>query len=180
MKVLALDPGLTRLGYASCQLLDNGDYELGLSGIITHSRGTEKFNEYLNSGIHNICEKFPYLITLTSPDIIVAELVPVGRLGSRSELVVAAITACKVIAYQAGLPWKDVAANSYKKALTGNGAATKGDIKKKVYELYPHLKQKDKDERKRQRELGEKVTGFPADLYDAIAIAHYGVIRFGD
>lgn len=177
MKVLGLDPGMIRLGYSECYIAENGDPKLGLAGVITNTRGSETFNEYLNDGIRNIVDKFAYILSLTSPDIIVAELVPVGRLGSRSELVVAGITSCKVLAYQGGLPWKDVGANSYKKALTGNGNASKGQIKRKVQELFPNLKELDTQERARQKEAGEKRTGFPIDLWDAVAVSYWGIIN---
>lgn len=175
MKVLALDPGFRRCGYAEAFKDDYTPLTLGLAGTIENVREDETFNEYLNQGIKNIVDRFTYLLSLTSPDIIVAELVPVGRLGSRSELVVAGITACKVVAYQADLPWTDIAANSYKKAITGNGNATKGEVKRKMYELFPHLKELDKQERAKQKEAGENVTGFPADMYDAVALSVHGI-----
>jgi len=175
MKVLALDPGFAKMGYAEAYIDENNSITLGLAGTIENVREDETFNEYLNVGIKNIVDRFSYLLSLTSPDIIVAELVPVGRLGSRSELVVAGITACKVVAYQAELPWTDVAANSYKKTITGNGNATKGEIKRKMYEIFPHLKELDKQERATQKEAGDKVTGFPADLYDAVALGVWGL-----
>lgn len=97
MRVLAIDPGLVRLGIGALEFKD-GDISLITYGLISNPRGQESYNDFLNTGIHQIATDFPRLLDIIQPHIIVAETVPPGRLGSNSDSVMAAITVCKVIA----------------------------------------------------------------------------------
>ena len=116
MKVLGIDPGHKRLGFALTESNAKNEIALRESGVIYHENDNQlTFNAYLNEGIANLCEQFPQVLHRTKPDFIVAEIIPVGRLGSNTELNVAAITVCKVIAWQWGIDWFEIAANSVKK-----------------------------------------------------------------
>lgn len=104
MKILGVDPGLIRLGFGAVNYKDQ-EFDLITYGLIANPRKVDQsFNDHLTAGIHQIANDFPRIIDLVDPDYIYAETVPPGRLGSNSDSVMAAITVCKVIAYQFGIP----------------------------------------------------------------------------
>lgn len=178
--VLGIDPGMARFGWSSVTK-DGNKIELGLTGLIAHPRDdASAFNDYLNEGIAQISEQFPVLLSIVQPNLIVSETVPAGKLGSRSELVVAAITTAKTIAFQWGVEWKDIGANTVKKIVCENGNATKAQIKNAVMSEFPLLAQRHKKIKQEQREAKEKASGFPQDIFDAVAIAYAGVQIFGE
>ena len=180
LNVLGIDPGMINLGWGSVSL-ENEVLSLGLSGLISHPRDTAiPFNEYLNAGINQIADRFPIVLSLVRSTIIAAESVPSGRLGSRSELVVAAITSCKVIAFQWGIPWYDIAANTVKKRMTDNGKATKVQVRNAVIERFPEIGANHEAIKKDQKEAGEKATGIVQDVFDAIAVSLSGLEIYGD
>lgn len=178
--VLGLDPGMARLGWGSVTI-DGENMELGLCGMIAHPRDSaDPYNKYLNKGIAQIVEEFPTLLALVRPNFIAAETVPAGRLGSRSELVVAAITSAKVIAFQFGLSWFDVAANTAKKELTGDGTASKAVVRNTIMGIFPVLAERHASEKQSQKALGEKVIGVPQDTFDGLLLAITGAKLHGD
>jgi Holliday junction resolvasome RuvABC endonuclease subunit len=179
--ILGIDPGLTRLGWGAVGV--NGEeLTLGLSGLIAHPRDTDlPYNKYLNDGILQITEKFPVILSVVQPISIYAEIVPPGRLGSRSELVVAAITTCKVIAFQWGIVWNDVGANTVKKIITDDGTATKARVRNAVIDAFPSIGAAHKKAKLEQKEQGEKrPEGIPQDVFDGIAIAMAGATIDGN
>jgi len=180
MKLLGIDPGNKRMGLASLHMTPGG-IALGECEVIYHNNDNNlSFNVYLNEGIANLCEAFPWILHQTQPDVIVAEIIPVGRLGSNTELNVAAITVCKVIAWQWGIDWIDIAANTVKKTITGDGRATKAKIKHTVVKEFPSLVGRNEDIKKQQKMEGVKAEGFPQDLYDAVAVGWAGLLIHGD
>lgn len=177
IRILGIDPGFQRLGLAS--LIKEGDEITVFNyGLINHERdAAHTWNEHLNSGIHQIVNDFPRLLDISRPDYICAELVPPGRLGANSELVVAAITCCKVIAFQFGIPWKDYGANTIKKDFTGVDKANKTLVRNTVLKQFPAIGERHKLLKKEQKENGEKMVGLPQDVFDAISIAYVGCNR---
>jgi crossover junction endodeoxyribonuclease RuvC len=179
MRILGIDPGMQRLGIGAVKIQGN-DTSLLTYGMISHPRdSTVTFNEHLNAGIKQITVDFPKLIDMIGPDVIYSEIVPVGRLGSNSELVVAAATACKVIAFQFGIAWQDIGANTIKKELTGDGKATKAQVKRAVFALYPKVEEQHKRIKQQEKSAGEKQQGLPQDVMDAVGIAHVGALLNG-
>jgi len=178
MRVLGIDPGMTRLGIGVVE--DSGnDIEFVTHGMISHPRDPQlKFNEHLNKGIHQIALDLPRLLDLVKPQFVCGETVPAGRLGMNSELVVAAITTCKIITFQFGIPWYDLAANTVKKTVTGDGKATKAKVKNAVIDRYPIVGERHKQLKKEQKQMNEKATGLPQDVFDAIAIAITGTQKY--
>ena len=170
MRVLGIDPGLIRLGLGA---LDHTDDQTTLItyGLIANPRGQESYNDFIDSGIHQIVNDFPRLLDLVQPHIIVAEMVPPGRLGSNSDSVMAAITTCKVIAYQFGIPWSRIAASTVKKQITGDAKASKAKIKNAVMDEFGTIKARHAELKREQKLEGVKASGLPADVFDAIAIA---------
>ncbi len=174
MRILGLDPGMTRLGVSAVTIY-NGEPVLLTYGMIENPRDpNDTFNQHLNKGIHQIIADLPKLFDVISPTAICAEIVPVGRLGSNTELVVAAITTAKVLAYQFGIPWYDYGANTVKKQVTGDGRATKVKVRNSTMALFPQLNERHNQLKKQQKAAGEKVEGLPADVFDSVAIAVTG------
>lgn len=174
VSVLGIDPGMTNFGWGSV-VVENEEIKLGLCGLISHPRDSAApYNEYLDAGIAQICEQFPVLLSLVQPEYIVAEFVPPGRLGSRSELVVAAATAAKVIAFQWGIEWRGIGSNSWKKSVIGDATATKARIRNTMIDVFPSLGERHAAQKAEQKSDGEKVVGIPQDVFDSIAIAIAG------
>ena len=174
MNILGLDPGLLRLGIAGIET--HGDeIKLITYGFISHTRNSNSsFNEHLNLGIRQIVDQFPRILNEIHPVLIISELVPPGRLGKNSELVIAAITTCKVIAFQWGIVWKDIAANTVKKEITDDGRASKVKIKNAVLDLFPEMIDHHARLKKDQKKKGERSVGIVQDTFDAVAIAVAG------
>lgn len=174
MRVLGIDGGMTRLGLG---VVDYDDTEYGLvtHGLIYNPRDPEMaFNDHLNAGILRISNDFPRFLDLTRPDVIWAETIPAGRLGSNDSLVIAAVTTCKVIAFQFGIEWHDIAASTVKKDLTGDGRATKVLVRDTVFGMFPVVQERHATLKKEQKDHGEKSVGLPQDVFDGIAIAVVG------
>lgn len=179
MRILGFDPGLVRLGYSVVEKNDETEeFSLLHFGYLSHPRVENEYNRHLNNAIHSLCNVVPKLLHEFEPHQIAAEIVPVGRLKSNTELVVAAITVCKVIAFQWGVPWHDYGANTIKKTVTDDGLATKAQVKNAVMKQFPEIVAAHKEEQKKQKDEGKKrAPGLPADVYDSIAIALTGLAK---
>lgn len=179
LKVLGIDPGMQRMGLSLVCLDTNEILSYNSAQILsTIRKPDEKFNNYLNRGIHNLANEFPVILSTTNPHLIVSETVPSGRLGSNTELVVAAITTCKVIAYQWDIPWTDIPANTVKKLITNDGTATKAKIRNAVMAQFPKIKEKHEELKLASKESGERpARGLEQDIFDAIAVGIAGVIK---
>lgn len=167
---------MQKLGYGA--ISKDGDINLYKFGMIHTPRTDQAFNEFINEGIHHISTEFPRLLMFTEPDVIVSELVPPGKLGSNSELVVAAVTVCKVIAYQWGIEWRDIADSTWKATVVGRRDATKAQTRNAVFSHFPAMVDQHKLLKKEQKADGLKPEGFPADITDAIAIGIAGTIIY--
>lgn len=164
---------MTRLGLGAVKADSN--LTLITHGLIYHPRDPAvSFNDYLNAGILQITNEFPRFLDLVRPDVIYGETIPAGRLGANDSLVIAAVTTCKVIAFQFGIEWHDIAASTVKKQLTDDGRATKTLVRNTVIDLYPKVGARHAAIKLEQKENGEKRTGLPQDVFDAIAIAVVG------
>lgn len=174
MIVVGVDSGLTRLGLGAVKI-EGDELDLLTYGMIAHPRSSDsKYNAHLNEGIRQIVDGFPRFLDIAHPTFIVGETVPPGRLGSNSELVVAAITSCKVIAFQFGIDWYDIAANTVKLQVTGDGRATKAKIRNTILDSFPLMAERHTKMKKEQKKDGEKAVGLPQDVFDAVAVAIAG------
>lgn len=177
MRYLGIDGGFTRLGLGVVDL-DGTKISLVTHGLIYNPRESQMaFNDHLNAGILRITTDFPRFLDLTRPDVIYGETIPAGRLGSNDSLVIAAVTTCKVIAFQFGIEWHDIAASTVKKELTGDGRATKTVVRDTVFGLFPVVEERHALLKQEQKDHGEKPTGLPQDVFDGIAIATVGAKR---
>lgn len=173
--ILGIDPGNKRMGVAILNLKKDGIVSLNHAEVLFHENENNlKFNQYLNEGIYQLCDRFPLLLHTHRPDFIISEIIPVGRLGANTELNVAAITVCKTISWQWGLDWFDIAANTVKKIVTTDGRASKAKVKHEVVARFPHLETMNDELKKQQKLEGLSATGLAQDLYDAVAIAVAG------
>lgn len=179
MKILGIDPGMQNLGLGLIQL-DGDEVQLLNYGLIYHPRTAEKFNDHLDAGINQLAVDFPKYLHLAQPAIIVSEYVPVGKLGSNDSLVTAAITTCKVIAFQFGIDWYSIAASTVKKGITGDHKASKAKVRNAIIEAFPELGESHAEEKKEQKQSGQKATGLPQDVFDAVAIACVGGAKWLD
>lgn len=175
MRVLGLDPGFERLGFAVVDT--EPELTLATMGIIPnpwdYTLEHQKFNENMNRGIKNTADQFHRILMIYDPKIIAAEIVPVGKLGSKSELVIAAITVCKTIAYLYGISWTDYGANTIKKEIADDGTATKARVRNAILELFPEWKTKHQDEKRKQKKENsmKRPPGILQDAFDGAAIA---------
>jgi crossover junction endodeoxyribonuclease RuvC len=171
MRVLGLDPGFERLGFGVVDT--EPEFKVANLGVIPYVWDhTRSWNENLNSGIENITEQFPRLLMLYDPKEIAAEIVPAGKLGSKSELVTASITVCKTLAFLYGIPWNDYGANTVKLTVAGEGNATKAQVRNAILRSFPEWEPKHKAEKMKQKKDGMKrPPGIPQDAFDGAAIA---------
>ena len=176
--MLGIDPGMKRLGLAIVERDSKGNIVLLTHGLIHNPRDTLSYNDYLNESIHEIVVDFSRFLGLTTPDLIVAERVPPGKLRASSELVFCAVTTCKVIAYQWDIEWKDIAANTVKSIVAGEGNASKVKVRNAVINLFPKLGDHHKKMKEEQKQLGEKLIGLPQDVFDAVAVAYTGLLKY--
>jgi len=177
MVIVGIDGGFVRLGLSAISLTDEGIRLLNF-GLIRNQRGEETFNEFLTAGIEQITMDFPRFLALNQPNLIVSETIPVGKLGSSNSQVVAAVTTCHVIAIQQGIPWQNLGANTVKKAVTGDGKASKTLIRNTILDRFPSIAQKHAELKREQKEAGDKTRpGLPQDVFDSVAVALTGAMK---
>lgn len=148
-RVLALDPGAIRMGWAVLEIgpeyIDSGI--LGLSRI----RDGEKiaFQVYKLQLEEYWAHMANVLFNKYRPSGLINEILPAqGSFTAQStdsELAKVALTSIHTVAFQRGIEIQQIAANSVKKAMTGNGKATKVQVRNGVVELLPTLKPRVKD-----------------------------------
>jgi Holliday junction resolvasome RuvABC endonuclease subunit len=177
LTVLGVDPGATNFGWAQITLEDNV-VSLGLCGLIQTPREDTPYNVYLNDIVAQITEQFPVILSLVQPQVIYSEYVPPGRLGSRSELVTAASSVAKTIAFQWGIEWHGIAASSWKKIVLDDSTATKARIRNHMLDCFPSLADRHKQQKEEQKSKGEKAIGVPQDVFDALGVAIAGCKQY--
>lgn len=148
-RILGLDPGALRLGFALVESSWHDNYyRLYTSGIKGLARGDkEKFGDFRHRLIAYWVEEFGCMLDgfeRKGLDKIVSETLPAVGGGNfiaatQSELAKTAITTCQVIAYQRQVEWVEMAANTIKKKLTGNHKATKVGVRNAVISVFPEL-----------------------------------------
>lgn len=162
MRLMAIDPGAKRMGWAVINK-EKGETHLVDSGIIGIDRkSNESYQKYKLKVIEYYNVKAKELLAWHRPDVLIAEIVPIQGFhnAAQSLLAATAATVFMSVAVNFNIEIKQVAAISVKKKITGNRSATKVAIRNKVIELYPKLNAR----------KAEFKTIF--DETDAIAIAH--------
>jgi Holliday junction resolvasome RuvABC endonuclease subunit len=162
MRLLAIDPGFKRFGYA----IFTDEADLVAHGVYSpRERGKdEKYQNYLNSGLYDMYHWFGEFIEEYKITHIIAEIIPPisnkGNFGISPQLplVISVIAVCKIMAYEDEIDWKDISARSVKTMIVGDSSASKAVIRRAVLAEYPEI-QKDR-----------KITDIPFDETDAISI----------
>ena len=128
-KILAIDPGTRNIGFA---LLDKGQLvHYGVKTIVRVGSPSEK----LKQGRRIILR----LINDFRPEILVVEKTFFAN-NRNSVLLNVFADEIKMVGKRKGLNVQSLAANSVRKLICGNGAASKDDVARAVVSRYPELK----------------------------------------
>lgn len=173
MKLLSLDPGAERMGWAIVDGEFVGEDEPVWidSGIWQFHRGDQDFQPYKLDLIKYVTGRM-YTILSWHSDLVevVSEIVPAVGGGNfvaatQSHLAHTAATAAQTYALTRRLTIAQIGATTVKKQIGGSGKATKVKVRNGVYHFFPFLKDS-------RGELWKKIH----DESDAVAIAlaHFG------
>lgn len=137
MRLLALDPGAKRLGWA---ILDDGKYVN--SGVWSCLR--EDGETYQNYRLRLIEEASLWMsacLILHKPDSLVSEIVPVKGFNDMGQSILAmtAVTAMQAICIDRGIPMCQIGATTVKKEIGGTQKASKVGVRNGVWEILPEL-----------------------------------------
>lgn len=162
MRLLAIDPGFKRFGYA----IFDENAELITHGVRSprEREKDEKYQNYLNTGLYDMYHWFDELVETYKVTHIIAEIIPPisnkGNFGISPQLplVISVIAVCKIMAYEDEIEWKDISARSVKTMIVGDSSASKAVIRRAVLAEYPEIQQE------------RKLTDIPFDETDAISI----------
>jgi crossover junction endodeoxyribonuclease RuvC len=156
VKVLGVDPGLVRTGWAAAESGDGG-YRLLGTGLIA-PRAEAELAERLNEGF----ARFSAVLTEIAPDAMVLEDVFSAPRHPRAALLMAHMRGvlCLAAALR-GLRVQPMTATTVKQRVTGNGHASKTQVREMVFRL-----------------CGIPDRPVRADVTDAIALAVAGLNHF--
>lgn len=154
---LSIDPGFTRLGYASWNkknlissgAIGPGSRRDGESWVSYFERGIEHFYLWLEG------QKIEYMV--------IEQLPPVSassgfKSSPQTPLVFGIIGAIRTVCFQNNIDVHYVASQHWKNVYFGNVKITKAQTRRKIVELYPTLK------------INTKLGDIPFDQTDAIAL----------
>ena len=144
MRVLGIDPGAERLGWA---IVESGkppkEVAVGISGLQRSGNGSkEPYHEYRLRLIEYWSVESVSLLEQYSPDALYNEIVPVVGGGNffaatQSQLASTALTVIQLEAIRRGIEVKQFGANTVKKNIGGGKKATKVKVRNGVYRLLP-------------------------------------------
>lgn len=152
MRVLGLDPGLVRTGWA---LIESGHdrYNLESAGVIAPDPKAP-LGERLAQGFANVND----VLSGMRPDLVVIEDLFAAPAHPKSALLMAHMRGVLCLAAEiARVPTCHLTATNVKQRLTGNGHASKDQVRRMVFQL-----------------CGEPPRRVRADLTDAVALAIAG------
>ena len=153
MKVLGVDPGLVRTGWAVVET-ESGRYRLLAAGIVA-PRADRSLPARLAEGYQN----FAAVLESTQPDIVVLEDIFSAPRHPSAALKMAHMRGVLCLAAgQAGLRVESMTATTVKQRVTGNGHASKQQVQEMVFRL-----------------CGISPREVKADLSDAVALAVAGI-----
>lgn len=169
MKVLAIDPGAERLGWACLEYTEER-LVYYTSGILAHHKSIPD-QEYKLELISGLLDPVTALLEDHEPDLVINEIVPsVGSgnfaVSGQGYLANTAIVVANTLTFIAGIPVQQIAARSVqtkiaKKPEKKTKGITKVQVRNGVVEYFPFLKDRAKD--------------MAADETDAIAIGLAGL-----
>lgn len=145
MRVMGLDPGAKRLGWAVVEG-DGSSTPVAIgSGVIgLELEQGEKWQAYKLRLIQYIIREARRLLNTFNPDEVVNETLPSVGFNNLTQvqLALAAITSFQVMAYEMGYPVSQVAAVTMKTRIAGNKRATKVKLRNAIFKLVPKLAEK--------------------------------------
>lgn len=158
---LSIDGGFKNLGVA----VWNDDNTLYYSGVWPfRERGeAEPFSAYRDAGVLDRFFKFQTL----DYKFIVAETMPMQSMSIQRALTLATMVGIRISARLREAEWYELSATTVKKYITGNGRATKAQMRRKMTELYPQMLE------------GKKLGDVMFDEADAVAVGHTWIGRNG-
>lgn len=142
MKVLALDPGAKRMGWAVVKGNGTDAPQFIRSGIEGLTRGNETYHEHRMMLINHFEDWAGVTLSLTQPDVVVNELLPVKGFNDMSQALLAAtaLTVIQTIAVKRGYIVAQVSSQRVKNAMASTPRATKVAVRNGVIDLLPQLK----------------------------------------
>lgn len=163
-KIIGIDSGAKRCGFAC--LTNEWDYSLVWADAIgQEAEFTEKYGEHRRRLVGDWTNFLASLFDEWTPSMVVCETVPItgaaNASGQRLKALMVVVVA-QVLCVQRGIVFTEVAANTVKLRVTGNGAATKPKVREAVIKIFPELEP-------RRKEMVAT-----ADISDAIAVALTG------
>lgn len=141
IRVLALDPGAKRMGWAVLAQGPTGPLYDG-SGIIGLDRGaSEKYQDYRVRLIQHVVSEGNALLALMTPRELVSEILPVRGFNNMSQplLAATAITTMQTICHEFGMPLHQIGATTIKARIGGHQKASKVQVRNGVLQLLPQL-----------------------------------------
>jgi crossover junction endodeoxyribonuclease RuvC len=164
IKVIGIDPGAKRCGYSVIEFTRDGDdfvdpsyVSSGIFGLARDDENNETYSQYKVRLIKNTGVVFQDLLDEHEPDLVVFEFLPVTNVGAASGqrlLAFVVATCAQLLTELNGIVWSEISATTIKKQITGQGSASKAQVKNALIKLLPELEQRKK---------------FLADETDAIA-----------
>jgi Holliday junction resolvasome RuvABC endonuclease subunit len=115
MRILALDPGAERMGWASIGKTQSVPIELPyyhLSGVLALTRGEKDFQDYRLALEEEVTHSTAALIELTQPNLMVSETLPSVLLNSQTYLANVAVSCAHSVAFSLGVPVRQIAART--------------------------------------------------------------------
>lgn len=148
MRVFGVDPGVAKCGWA---IVDETVEDYGLfSPKSSEKKFNDKLNEEMILAVRFFREK------LQEVDAVAWEIVPTFGTLAHRDRVSGVSAALKFVTWEMGLPWVGRVPMNIKKVATGNGKATKADMRSAALQRFPDMPDNPK---------------LPADVFDAIMIA---------
>lgn len=147
MRLLALDPGAERMGWAVLTGGDGRSTEYVTSGVLATPRGdNEPYQAYRLRLISTLVNGINDLLDTYTLGMMVNETVPPPTAtafksnGVQAQLAATAISTAQAMAAYHGIPVMQVSAVTVKKRIGGAKDATKVKVRNGVYQAFPQLK----------------------------------------
>jgi Holliday junction resolvasome RuvABC endonuclease subunit len=139
MKIISIDPGAKRCGWAVLEGDGLETPERINSGVFGVDRGNETYHSYRLKVIEEFSFWSEDLMRQVNPSVVVSEILPVRGFNNMSQalLAAAAITAVQTIAFQRQHVVSQLAAVTVKLKIGGSGKATKVKVRNGVNALLP-------------------------------------------
>lgn len=164
MRVIGIDPGAERCGIASLELVEGGYFYEWSDVWGLHREDGESYGNYRKRLI-TYWVHMPNLLEAHEEEfIVVNERLPAmhtrSQFSTQPLLSQVALACIHFWMQERGYHWREIGANTVKKAVTGNAKASKVTVRNGVITALP--------------QLVEYKKAWPADRWDAIAIALAG------